>query len=146
MALKKRGKYRYGDGPEDIATEIRRCSKENAYVATELAAARCTCGGDRFELELDETQGAAVRICVACAVRHPIGDSDEYLEEAELEACSCLCGEETFEITVGVSLYADSAAVRWLYVGCRCPACGLTGVYRDWKNEHEDHVALLARV
>jgi hypothetical protein len=22
---------------------------------------------------------------------------------------------------------------RWLYVGCRCPACGLTACYGDWK-------------
>lgn len=53
------------------------------------------------------------------------------------------------------TVYADAMALKkrgkyrygdGLYVGCRCPACGLTGVYGDWKNEHEDHVALLARV
>ena len=51
-----------------------------------------------------------------------------------------------FEITVGVSLYHASQDVRWLYVGCRCPSCGVTGVYGDWKNEYLDYRELLAKV
>ena len=58
----------------------------------------------------------------------------------------CVCLENVFEITVGVSLYDDSEYVRWLYVGCRWPMCGSTGVYGDWKNEFEDYRALLAKV
>ena len=42
--------------------------------------------------------------------------------------------------------YDQSEDVRWLYVGCRCPACGLTGCYGDWKNEFIDYRNLLARV
>ena len=45
---------------------------------------------------------------------HPIGDSSEYLKDAELEECACPCGSEEFEITVGVSLYEDSNDVRWM--------------------------------
>jgi hypothetical protein len=51
-----------------------------------------------------------------------------------------------FEITVAVSLYADSEGVRWLYIGCRCPACGITAVYGDWKNEFDGYRELLAMV
>ena len=146
MALKKRGKYRYSDSQADIRAEVLRYSKENAYPAHHFADSLCACGGKRFRLSLDDTEGAAVRTCVGCNSEHPIGDSDEYLEDAELEECACPCGGEEFEITVGVSLYEGSEDVRWLYVGCRCPACELTAVYGDWKNEFNGYRDLLARV
>lgn len=146
MALTKRGKYRYGDGPADIRAEILRYSKGNEYPAHHFADAACPCGGGVFRLALDEDEGAAVRTCVACGAAHPVGDSGEYLDDAELEECACPCGGEAFEVSVGVSLYADSEDVRWLYLGCRCPACGLTAVYGDWKNEFPGYRELLARV
>jgi hypothetical protein len=146
MALKKRGKYRYGDGQADTRAEVLRYSKKNAYPAHHFADSLCTCGGKRFRLSLDDTEGAAVRACVGCDSQCPIGDSDEYLEDAELEECVCPCGGEEFEITIGVSLYEGSEDVRWLYVGCRCPACGLTAVYGDWKNEFNGYRDLLARI
>jgi hypothetical protein len=146
MALKKRGKYRYGDSQFDIRQELLRYSKSNAYPASHFADAVCKCGGKSFRLSLDDTEGAAVRTCSACATEHAIGDSDEYLEEAELEECACPCGGADFEITVGVSLYEDSKDVRWLYLGCRCQTCGLTAVYGDWKNEFNGYEELLAQV
>jgi hypothetical protein len=33
-----------------------------------------------------------------------------------------------------------------LYLGCRCPACGLVAVYGDWKNEFNGYRELLAKV
>jgi len=146
MALKKRGKYSYGDSQPDIRAEVLRYGKKNAYHAHHFADCLCACGGKRFRLSLDDTEGAAVRTCIGCDSKHPIGDSDEYLEDAELEECACPCGGEEFEITVGVSLYEGSEDVRWLYVGCRCPACELTAVYGDWKNEFNGYRDLLARV
>jgi hypothetical protein len=146
MTLKKRGKYYYGDSQADIRDEVRRYSKKNAYVAEHFADAVCTCGKKEFQLLINGLEGAAVRTCAACRAQHPIGDSEEFLDRVELEACSCVCGHEEFQITVGVSLYEESNAVRWLYLGCRCPTCGLTGVYGDWKNEFENYRELLARV
>jgi hypothetical protein len=146
MVLKKRGKYRYGDSQADIRDELLRYSKKNGYFAHHFADAVCKCGEKLFGLALDDDQGAAVWVCVACKTEHPIGDSDEYLEEAELGECACPCGGETFEITIGVSLYEDSEDVRWLYLGCRCPKCGLAAVYSDWKNEFNGYQKLLARV
>lgn len=146
MALKKRGKHRYGDSQEDIRAEILRYSKENGYLAQHFADAVCQCGGRLFGVLLDDDEGAAVRTCVACEHQHPIGDSEDYLDDAELGECACPCGKETFEVTVGVSLYDDSEDVRWLYLGFRCPACGLTAVYGDWKNEFNGYRELLARV
>jgi hypothetical protein len=146
MVLKKRGKYRYGDSQADIREEMLRYSKLNDYVAHHFADAVCTCCSKVFGLWIDNDEGAAVRKCAACNSEHPIGDSDEYLEEAEIEECACPCGGEKFEITVGVSLYDDSEDVRWLYLGCRCPACGLTAMYGDWKNEFDGYQELLLRV
>jgi hypothetical protein len=146
MALRKKGKWWYGDSQSDIRKELQRYGKLNEYVPTQFADARCSCGCKKFQLELDDEQGAAVRTCSKCKDEHPIGDSDEFLDEAELEACDCVCGKDVFEITVGVSLYEDSKDVRWLYLGCRCPSCGLTGCYGDWKNEFNDYRKLLKRV
>jgi hypothetical protein len=56
------------------------------------------------------------------------------------------CGGEEFEITVGLHLYDGSDDVKWLYLGCRCPSCGLTATYGDWQNEFIDYRKLLARV
>jgi hypothetical protein len=146
MALQKRGKYRYGDSQSDIQQEITRYSKVNEYIAHHFADAVCRCGGKSFRLLLDDDEGAAIRICVACSDEHPIGDSDDYLAEAELKVCACPCAGEEFEITVGVSLYDDSEDVRWLYMGCRCIRCGLVAVYGDWKNEFPGYHELLGRV
>ncbi len=147
MALRKRGKWRYGDGQADIRAEVARYSKGVGYLAEHFADAVFPCGGKVFALFLDDTQGVASRVGPACdADAHYIGDSEEFLHDAEEEECACPCGGEAFEITVGVSLYADSEDVRWLYVGCRCPECGLTAVYGDWKNEFIGYRELLARV
>jgi hypothetical protein len=146
MALQKRGEYYYGDGQSDIREELLRYSNANKYVVHHFVDAVCQCGGKRFRLAIDDNEGAAVRTCTACKTEHPIGDSDEYLEDSTLEVCACLCGREEFEVTVGVSLYEDSEDVKWLYLGCRCPNCGLTATYGDWKNEFMDYRKLLARV
>jgi hypothetical protein len=146
MGLVKRGKYWYGDGQADIRPELLRYSKRNAYLIDHFADAVCTCGGRLFRLEMDDAAGAAVRRCVSCRKKHAIGDSADFLDEAELEKYECVCGEDVFEITVGVSLYEGSEDVRWLYLGCRCPACGLTGCYGDWKNESNGYQELLRNV
>jgi len=146
MAIEKRGQHSYGDNQADIRTELITYSKHNAYVAEHFAEAVCVCGHKTFHLVVDDEEGAAIRICTACEEQHPIGDSKEYLEDAELEECECPCGEEAFEITAGVALYAESNDVKWLYLGCRCPACGLTACYADWKNEYEGYEKLLANI
>lgn len=146
MALRRRGKRTYGDGPDDLRAIIADFSRENGYVARHFAEAACGCGGRVFRLLVDEDEGAAVRHCVACGAEHPIGDSAEYLDEAELSECACPCKQEAFEITVGVALYRGTEDVRWLYLGCRCPACGLVAVYADWKNEYQGYRELLERV
>lgn len=99
-----------------------------------------------FHLKLDDKEGAAVRDLHRLLSGHPIGDSADFLVNAEVAECACPCRAEEFEITVGLSLYVDSEDVRWLYLGCRCPKCGLTEVYGDWKNEFSGYQQFLERV
>jgi hypothetical protein len=146
MALKKRGEYYYGDSQADIRDEILRYSKKNGYPAQYFADAVCKCKENVFHLLLDDDEGAAVRICSSCKRKHPIGDSGDFLEDAELQECACPCGNEEYEISVGVSLYDDTEDVKWIYIGCHCTNCGLTAVYGDWKNEFQGYKKLLKMV
>ncbi len=146
MTLTKRGEYDYGDSQADIRDEILRYSTLNGYLAQHFADAVCKCSHRTFTLSLDDAAGVAVRTCAACGVIHPMGDSDQFMQEAQPEECACPCGKERFEITIGVSLYDDSRDMRWLYLGCRCPGCGLTAVYGDWKNEFEGYEEFLSRI
>jgi hypothetical protein len=146
MALKKRGKHRYGDSQLDIREEISRFSIENKFLTDRYADSVCKCGGRIFGVQLDDEAGAALRTCAACGDQQPIADSGQYLDEAKLVACTCPCGMDKFEVTVGVSLYENSDDVRWLYLGFRCTSCGLTAVYGNWKNEFTGYKALLAMV
>lgn len=146
MALRKRGNHWYGDSQSDISEELFRYSGLNGYVAEHFADAFCSCGARSLRLYLDDTAGVAVRVCSSCSAQHPIGDSAEYLHDADLEECECPCGHGIFEISAGVSLYEGSEDVRWLYLGCRCLGCGLVACYGDWKNEYEGYRELLRRI
>lgn len=146
MTLQKRGEYWYGDTQLDLRGEIKRYSEKNGYVVTNGAEAICVCGNRTFRLQLDEESGVALRTCATCEHVHAIGDSAEFLDEAEPQERECVCEGDVFEITVGVALYEGSRDVKWLYLGCRCVACGLVGVYGDWKNEFNDYEKFLARV
>lgn len=146
MALRHVDDRSFGDSQVDIREELIRYSTENVYVAEKFADCVCLCGNQVFSLLMDDSTGAAARICHRCDTDHGIGDSDEYYNEAEPWMCECLCGGELFEITVGVALYADSEDVRWIYIGARCPDCGLTGCYGDWKMQWNGYQTLLANV
>jgi hypothetical protein len=146
MTLQRRGNHWYGTEQADLRRELSRYSKANGYTAHHFQDAACVCGGRIFRLKLDDDEGVAIRICPSCATEHPMGDSSDFLEDASPEECACPCGNEQFEITVGVSLHADTEDVRWLYIGCRCAACGLTAVFGDWKNEGSGYRGLLASV
>ena len=145
MAIREQDGNQYTDTQSDLPDVIRSFSADQ-YPATHFADAKCHCGENRFELAVDETEGAAVRTCVACQQPHPIGDSQDYLAGATLESCECLCGSSALELTIGVALYSDSQDVRWIYLAGRCPQCHCAGCYADWKNEFPDYQALLSRI
>ena len=146
MALHEKGQYRYGDSQEDIRAELTKYSQDNGYSIDHFADAKCSCGNRAFRLLIDAEEGAAVRYCKVCGTEHPIGDSAEYLEDAELGEAECSCGSNTFEITGGVALYGGTQDVKWFYLGCRCVECGLTACFGDWKNEYIGYKEFLEAV
>ena len=146
MTLRQQGRHFYGDSQADIRERLLVYSEKNGYPSEHFADAVCECGSRLSRLLIDDTEGASVRICSTCSLRRPMGNSEEYLEEANLEECECPCGAGSFEITAGVALYKNTRAVRWIYVGARCPKCGLTACYGDWKNEFDDYEQLLQRI
>ena len=104
------------------------------YPMQVIAAPRCAaCGGEAFQVSVDDNEGAAVRVCAACGEGHPIADSCDYLDGAELEACECPCGQDVFRLRVGAALFEGSRDVRWIYLGLQCLACQQAAVYADWK-------------
>lgn len=143
MALRKRGKHFYGDSQADIRPELGRYSRSNAYVVHHFKDEACACGATALRLRVDDEEGAAVVSCPQCKVERPLADSARYLGVAELEECECPCGNDALEITLGVSLYAESEDVRWLYIGCRCPKCKLVATYADWKYDGDNFRTLL---
>jgi len=133
MGLKRKGRYSYGDSRADLRTFLTGYSEKNKYPIERMEDLRCPCGAEVLTLLLDDEEGAAVQTCPTCQHQVPVGDSAEFLDDAELGECECPCGGTRFELTVGSAFYEGSTDVRWFYVGCRCPSCGLVGCYGDWK-------------
>ncbi len=151
MTLRKEGRCWYGDDHQDLREELKRYSACGDYPIDHLADVNCHCGCQQFRLFTDEDAGVALRKCVACHSEHLMGDSAEFADKAEVGQHECLCGIDVFQISVGIHCYRDdkdtiSNDVRWLYIGCRCVACGLLGCYADWKNEFYDFRELLSNM
>jgi hypothetical protein len=114
----------------EIQAEIESYSSTNGYAATSFHDLRCTCVVDRFRLYSDDEEGGAFVVCVACACEIDVCDSRQYIENKSHNICSC--GGEELQVTVGQALHSGTSDARWTYVGAKCLACGLAGVYVDW--------------
>ena len=137
--------YRYGGLPELVA-EIIRYSNLNEYRSERFKKPTCDCGEDSFELATDDGEGVGLRCCAHCGQSHWMGDSADYADSAVLVAHQCVCGSEIFQLLVGLALYQGTEDVRWLYIGCRCTACELIGVFADWKCESGFVADLMAKL
>ncbi|MCP4786237.1 MAG: hypothetical protein GY878_22075 [Fuerstiella sp.] len=131
-----------------LKSQIVEYSTKNAYVAEHFTTPKCgACGCETFTIVMNENEGVAARICTSCNAEHGIGDSDDFIDDVEeVYPIECTCGANQFKIMAGVALYDGSEDVRWFYLGCECVACGLSGVYGDWKNEFNGFRELLGRV
>jgi hypothetical protein len=121
------------------------------YRVTEVRRAKCRCGADVFEVQLDDEAGGAKRTCVGCEREHLLCDSAEYWDEAEPDECACPCGNETFRLAAGFAFYEDPKGVptqdvRWIYIALQCVKCDLIGVYGDWKIDYSPSHQLLDQV
>ena len=139
--LTTRDGHEYGDGADDVLIYLE--SYASVYPVHRSSVPVCECGGATFRLLADDIEGAAVRRCTDCQHEHTIGDSARYLVGAELEQCECPCGDDRFQLVVGVSHYPGSTDVRWAYLGARCSECSLVGCYADWKSESGDSTTYL---
>jgi len=132
MALVKKGKYYYGDGVDDLISELESYSESNKYPIGKTEKVMCkSCGNSLFRLFSDDDETAAVVQCLHCDERQFVRDSEEFLNK-NLDNFECICGNDEFQIAIGLSLYVDTNDVRWVYVGGYCLKCGLVGNYIDW--------------
>lgn len=104
------------------------------------------CGSATFGLVVDDDEaGCAKRQCGRCGAEAFIGDSEEFWDAADPGEAACPCGGEQFEVGVAFSL-RDDGSVCWITVGARCVACGVLGVYADWKIDYDPTDHLLTAV
>ncbi|HEX7305273.1 hypothetical protein [Lentzea sp.] len=124
--------------------EAVRAYQEDGYEVTHVVESVCSgCGGRAFEVQLTGDQ-AVRRTCLGCGLKEFVADSDEFWDEDDAEECACTCGGEEFAAALGLSCLPDGE-VRWVTVGLRCLACGLCGVYEDWKIDYSPSRHLLTR-
>jgi hypothetical protein len=132
MVIDPRGEFWKGSEASDLRKYLERYTSQ-AYAAQEFRNAKCTCGSEEFRLDCDDDEGTARRTCSRCKQEHFICDSEEYWDGAEPDQCICICEKSIFNIMVAFALYPESDDVKWMYIGCRCVACGILGCYGDWK-------------
>lgn len=128
----------HGASFEDLAAFLQRPGTGGHPVDVVRESVCRSCDGRRFEVQVAAITSAVRRTCLDCGQPAFIADSVEWWDDAEVEGCACLCGQEQFAAAAGFSLREpdgeDGARdVQWVFVGLRCLACGLLGVYEDWK-------------
>ena len=105
MSIDRRGQWWKGTTADDIAEYLAEYTAEG-YPATEFRTARPVI---IREGRIAHALSASAAIPV---IFSPVLDGDTVLVDGGL---------------------TDNLPVRWLYIGCRCTACGILGCYADWK-------------
>lgn len=144
MTIDKSGKYWIGSEAADLDEYLRGMTAEG-YPADRFVHAKCSCGNDRFRLQVDPDEGCARRTCSRCRRNHFICDSEENWSDAEPAGIECPCGATTFQIAVAFS-HREDATVKWITVGIRCAKCGIVGAPVDWKIDYSPTDHLYAQV
>ena len=145
MSINTSGKWWVGSEPVDIRGFLEAYATKG-YEVAEFRLATCPCGSDSFQLDADDNEGVAKRICNTCSTEHLLCDSAEYWSEAEPIRWACVeCGSEATNVGVGFSLN-DHKEIHWLYIGCRCTNCGTLGCFAGWKIAYEPSRQLLDQV
>lgn len=143
--IDRSGQWWKGEDFGDLTQYLNEYTAAN-YPAGRIERAVCgACGGTEFRLSLDDEVGCAQRSCVACDASAFLGDSEEYWDDADPDDAACPCSGEQFGVGVALSL-RDDGDVRWITVGGRCAACGVLGVYTDWKIDYSPTDHLFAAV
>jgi hypothetical protein len=103
-----------GESIDDLAAYSMAQGAEGYHVH-EVRLCRCAvCGGQVFGVRGDLEERAVQRICRGCSAVHFIADSGEHWDGMKAAIMVCECDgdgdEEDFNVAVGYSLYAGSAA------------------------------------
>lgn len=142
--IDKSGSWWKGEDVDDLVEYLGEYTSRQ-YPAGEYRRCRCAgCGGTVFGLVVDDDDGVAQRVCRSCDAEHLIADSGDHWEHSDAGDAACVCESEDFEVAVAYSLI-DRGELRWITVGARCTACGLLGVYVEWKIDYEPSRHLLDR-
>ncbi len=142
MAIDKSSKWWTSPLPENIKGFLEAYSSD-AYQAHDFRLSKCSCGSVIFRLEASDNDGVAKRICTNCNASHFMLDSEEYWDEATPDKWKCVeCKGDKTNVGVGYSYYEDGE-VKWVYIGCRCPKCGILGCFAGWKIGYEPSRHLL---
>jgi hypothetical protein len=136
------GKWWKGGSAEDL-NEYLRILSEDSYPVNEFRLALCPCGSDKFLLEVKDEEEAGKCICSACSKARFVCDSEESWKGRSRKFKCIECKGKEANIGIGFSLYDDLSAVRWVYVGCRCPVCGVLGCMIDWKIDYAPSLQFL---
>jgi hypothetical protein len=99
-----------------VTKEYLEAYSAQGYGSQSFRQAKCTCGGEVFELLADDDEGCAKRICTSCGSEHFICDSKEY--------------------------WPESAPEKWKCV----EPCGILGCFAGWKVAYSPSKQLLAHV
>lgn len=143
--IDKSGQWWKGQDFDDLVEYLHEYTSRN-YAAGHIVQSLCgSCGSATFGLVVDDEEGCAKRQCSGCGVAAYIGDSDEFWDDADPGEAACPCGGGRFEVGVAFSL-RDDGSVCWITVGARCIACGIMGVYADWKIDYDPTDHLLTAV
>ena len=142
LVLIQRDGWFVGSSFDDLAEYLR---ADAQYPADRVEQSRCTCGHVAFELEIDDEQGCARRICLSCRAVVFLGDSEDVWSTSDPGTATCPCEAERFEVGVGFSLL-DGEDIYWITVGARCLACGILAVYADWTIDYRPTAHLFAAV
>ena len=114
-----------------LKVEIERYSKLNGYKATDYSEVVCPCGTKELKLFSDDDEGGAYVLCPQCNQEIDLEESRHYIEVETSNICNC--DNEILTVGIGKAYHQDSHDPRWVYIGCHCKQCGLSGVYVDWK-------------
>jgi len=97
MALRKEGKYYYGDNQDDLAFVLREYAKSNKYPIDEITEVKCVnCGHQIFKLLSDDDGSGAICQCVNCSEKKVIEDSQRFINLEEIDNCECMCDNTDF--------------------------------------------------
>ena len=142
MTIDRSGQWWTGTEPADIDDYLTAFTADG-YPATRVVHSVCAeCQGQTFRIRVDDEEGCAERTCAKCGASQLLLDSQDALDDAELEDAECPCGGDVFNVAVGFAFRTDED-IRWVYLGLRCANDGVLGVYTDWKIDYSPTAHLL---